>query len=223
MVQTTLLFGATGLTGRRVLEAALEAGDNVTAYLRSPNKVPDDVRSKITVIQGDALDHDAVTKAVRDSRPDAVVVASGCVPGSPDGDLNAKLVPWIVEELRSQNRLAQVRLVYLSGFLAFPPDVPTPPGILDMILPGGPLFAYRAAVLDNIKVTTYLYEEASRDADLHFAIVRMGIVTDDASKGKLKISEKPGDSIIFRDMGVFLVELSHELGAADRRAVCADY
>ena len=223
MVQTTLLFGATGLTGKHVLDAALEAGDHVIAFLRNPSKVPDAIRSKITIIEGDLLDHDKVTQAVRDSRPDAIVVACSNPPGSPEGDLNIKVVPWIVEELRKEHRLAHTRLVYLSGFLAFPPDIPTPPGIMDMIEPGGPIHAFRASVLNNIKVTAYLYEEASRDEHLHFAIVRMAMVNEAASKGKLKISENPAESITFRDMGVFLVELSHDLGAANRKAVVVDY
>ena len=223
MVQTTLVFGATGLTGKHVLDAALEAGDHVIAYLRNPSKVPDATRNKITVIEGDLLDHAAVAKAVKDSRPDAIVIASSNPLNSPEADLNIKLVPWIVEELRSENRLAHVRLVYLSGFLAFPPDIPTPPGLMDMILPEGPLFAFKASILNNIKVTAYLYEEATKDEHLHFAIVRMAMVVEAPSKGKLKISLAPAESITFRDMGVFLVELSHDLGASKRTAVVVDY
>ena len=223
MALTTLVFGATGTTGKHVIDAALEAGDNVIAYIRSPSKVPDDIRSKITVIQGDLLDQEGVTRAVRDSKPDAIVIASGNPPGSPETDLNFKLVPWMVEELRNENRLEKVRLVYLSGYLALPPDSPPSPGYMDNFSPGGPFFAIRAAVMDNTKVTAYLYEEASRDEKLDFTIVRMGMVTEAPTKGRLKIGQKPADSVTFRDMGVFLVELSHDLGQARRKAVLADY
>ena len=223
MVQTTLVFGATGFTGKHVIDAALEAGDNVIAYIRSPSKVPDDIRSKITVIQGDLLDQEGVTRAVRDSRPDAIIITTANPRRVAETDLNIKYVPWVVEELRSQKRLKEVRLVYLSGFFAFPPD--SPPGFMDSVMAMimVPAFGIRALNTDNTKVTAYLYEEAARDENLNFAVTRMAMVTEAPSKGRLKIADTSAGSVTFRDMGVFLVELSHDLGAAKRRAVQVDY
>lgn len=223
MVQTTLLFGATGVSGKHVLNAAIEAGDNVIAYLRNPSKIPEGSRNKVTVIQGDLLDRVAVMKAVKDSKPDAIIITSANPRRVPDTDLNIKYVPWVVEALRNENRLEQVRLVYLSGLFAHPPE--SPPGFMDRMMAGifVPMLGVRAGVVDNKKVTTYLYDEASRDKKLNFAIVRMGMVAEAASKGRLKASQKPAGSVTFRDMGVFLVELSHDLGQAKRKAVVVDY
>ena len=223
IVQTTLLFGATGLTGKHVVDAALEAGDNVIAFIRNPSKIPEATRSKITVIQGDLLDREAVTRAVRDSRPDAIIVTTANPRRVAETDLNIRYVPWVIEELRNESRLQEVRLVYLSGFFAFPPD--SPPGIMDSIMASimVPVFGIRALNADNAKVTAYLYDEASRDSNLNFAITRMAMVTEAPSKGRLKIASKSAGSVTFRDMGVFLVKLSHDLGAAKRTAVLVDY
>ena len=223
MVQTTLLFGTTGVSGKHVLDAALEAGDNVITYLRNPSKISNSIRGKITVIQGDLLNREAVTKAVRDSRPDAIIITTANARRLPETDLNIKLVPWIIEELRNQNRLEQVRLVYLSGLFAHPPD--SPPGFMDSLMAGifVPMLGIKAQVIDNKKVTAHLYDAATREKKLNFAIVRMGMAGEAPSKGRLKISTKPAGSVTFRDMGVFLVELSHDLGEAKRRAIVVDY
>ena len=68
------LFGATGGTGRQVLEQAVAAGHNVTALLRDPAKI--EARSGVTLIQGDVLDQEATSRCVQES--DAVI----CVLGS---------------------------------------------------------------------------------------------------------------------------------------------
>lgn len=69
-----LLFGATGGTGRKLVEQALELGHSVTAFARDPGKV------KIThwnlrVVKGDILEPASVTAAVQGQ--DAVLSALG--------------------------------------------------------------------------------------------------------------------------------------------------
>lgn len=68
------LFGATGGTGRQVLEQALAAGHTMTALVRDPAKI--EVRSGVTLIPGDVLDQEATSRCVQGS--DAVI----CVLGS---------------------------------------------------------------------------------------------------------------------------------------------
>ena len=68
------LFGATGGTGRQVLEQAVAAGHNVTLLVRDPAKI--EARSGVTLIHGDVLDQEATSRCVQGS--DAVI----CVLGS---------------------------------------------------------------------------------------------------------------------------------------------
>lgn len=67
-----IVFGPTGGTGRELLAQALAAGHEVTAFTRSPLDTP------AKIVQGDALDPEAVAAAVRGQ--DAVLVALGTRP-----------------------------------------------------------------------------------------------------------------------------------------------
>jgi hypothetical protein len=69
-----VVFGATGPTGRHVVQRALELGHEVTAFARTPAAV--DLRhDKLTVVPGDVLDPVAVDRAV--AGHDVVISALG--------------------------------------------------------------------------------------------------------------------------------------------------
>jgi len=68
------VFGATGRTGRRVVEMALARGHAVTAFVRDPGRLPA-VESLRAVVGDVTTDEGAVAEAVRGS--DAVISALG--------------------------------------------------------------------------------------------------------------------------------------------------
>jgi putative NADH-flavin reductase len=68
------LFGATGGTGRQVLDQALAQGHLVSALVRDPAKLAE--RKGLTLVVGDVLDRDATTRCIQGT--DAVI----CVLGS---------------------------------------------------------------------------------------------------------------------------------------------
>ena len=72
-----LIFGATGGTGRALVEQALEQGHAVTAFARNPAKVQS-THPKLTVAQGNMLDSASVEAAVKGQ--DAVLSALGTRP-----------------------------------------------------------------------------------------------------------------------------------------------
>jgi putative NADH-flavin reductase len=72
------LFGATGGTGRALLEQALERGDEVRALVRDPSKL-DISDPRLTVKQGDVLDAAAVAGCLAGA--DAVACILGTKPG----------------------------------------------------------------------------------------------------------------------------------------------
>ena len=81
MAKTIALFGATGGTGREILQQALARGYTVRALARTPDKLapaPDG----LTIIQGDVLDPTPVAETVAGC--DAVVVTLGNTSGNPD-------------------------------------------------------------------------------------------------------------------------------------------
>ena len=116
--QTIAIFGATGRTGRHVLEQILAAGYTARVLARTPGSVAG-IPGRITVILGDVLDRTAVEETVRGA--DAVVSVFGHVAGSPpalqtDGTRN------IVEAMKAH---AIARVVSLSGGgLPAPQDKP---------------------------------------------------------------------------------------------------
>ncbi len=82
------VFGGTGTVGTPLVEQALRAGHEVRALARSPEKLRPAASPRLTVISGDARDHDAVTATLASS--DGVLSALGgyggaeaSAPGSP--------------------------------------------------------------------------------------------------------------------------------------------
>lgn len=69
-----IVFGATGGTGRQIVEQALAAGHQVTAFARQPAAVRME-HPRLNIIQGDALDAASVSRAV--AGQEAVLFAIG--------------------------------------------------------------------------------------------------------------------------------------------------
>lgn len=59
-----IVFGASGKTGKIVIENALRQEYNVTAFVRDSSKLSIS-DTKLTIIEGDATDQDAVAKAIK--------------------------------------------------------------------------------------------------------------------------------------------------------------
>ncbi len=72
-----LIFGATGGTGRALVQQALEQGHVVTAFARNPSKISA-VHSNLHIVKGDILDYASVEAAVHGQ--DAVLSALGIRP-----------------------------------------------------------------------------------------------------------------------------------------------
>lgn len=77
------VFGATGGTGKNVVERALAGGHEVVAVARKPEAVP--ARDKLTVVKGDVLDGASVKAAL--AGVDAVICAIGPASNSNPGTL----------------------------------------------------------------------------------------------------------------------------------------
>lgn len=69
-----LIIGATGGTGRQLVEQTLAAGHEVTAFVRDPTRLPV-AHPNLRVVQGDVLDYATVEPAMQGQ--DAVLCALG--------------------------------------------------------------------------------------------------------------------------------------------------
>jgi putative NADH-flavin reductase len=76
------VFGATGRTGVPFVRLALEAGHEVVAHVRSPEKLPLDDHDRLIVVEGGVYTDEGVEEAVAGA--DAVVSLLGQGEGSPD-------------------------------------------------------------------------------------------------------------------------------------------
>lgn len=92
------IFGANGTLGSRIASEALNRGHNVTAIVRSPEKMAD-ADSRITVKQGDVLDPQSVAAAAQGQ--DVVVSAVGGGDGPGHLATIAPAAKSLVEGLRS--------------------------------------------------------------------------------------------------------------------------
>lgn len=111
------LFGATGGLGSECLQQALAAGHHVTVLLRNPNKLPEHLRHKVTVVQGDALKLDDVRKALpRDTQ--VILFAIGVDEKTSPRDLCTDVTRHILQVMREQNI---PRLVWCGGGSNFLP------------------------------------------------------------------------------------------------------
>jgi len=82
------VFGATGRTGRPLVEQALERGHEVVAFVRDSSSLPAGVREqdRLRVVEGDAYSGDGVERAIADNGDsvDAVVSVLGQTSEGPD-------------------------------------------------------------------------------------------------------------------------------------------
>jgi putative NADH-flavin reductase len=68
-----VIFGATGRTGRHLLEQALQAGHQVTAIVRDPDRLPTLMPQGLRVLAADVMNPAAIAPAIAGA--DAVVTA----------------------------------------------------------------------------------------------------------------------------------------------------
>ena len=90
------VLGASGRTGRPLLDQALAKGHSVTALVRTPSAF-DLEHPRLTVVPGDALDADAVARTVEGA--DVVLLTLGQVKGSPP-DLMERAAENVVAAMR---------------------------------------------------------------------------------------------------------------------------
>jgi putative NADH-flavin reductase len=106
-----LVIGATGGTGRCVVENALQAGHEVTALARSPQKITLQ-HERLHVVQGDVLHADAVMRAMKNQQ--AVICALGPAVGTAPGTIISEGSRNIIQAMKRERVR---RLVFESGIM----------------------------------------------------------------------------------------------------------
>lgn len=133
-----IIFGATGQTGQELVKQAIDHGHEVTAFVRSPEKLT--LRDeRLHVVKGDVLDQEAVTAAV--AGQEAVLTALGTESLAYSGFLERSLVR-IVTAMKKQG---VDRIGYIAS-AGVDDELPGVQGMLAQRILKNPLKDHRQAV-----------------------------------------------------------------------------
>jgi len=188
------MFGASGRTGRPLVERALAEGHEVSALVRDPSRLP--IKDgRLTVIGGDVLDAARVEETVTGT--DAVLSVLGPTKTSPKDVLTRGMENIVA----AMNKHGVQRLISLTG--AGVRDPRDEPKLVD-----------RAFVFLLGKLQPEVLEDAERHADvirgsgLEWIIVRGPRLTEGPEKGEYRvgmIGKNSGTRISRSDLSDFLL------------------
>ncbi len=190
-----LILGATGGTGRRIVEQALARGHQVTALVRSPQKAAD--LKGVTLVTGDARNEMSLRQAVKGQ--DAVISALGTAV-SPFKEVTS--LSTATRELVSAMKAEHVsRLVCITGL-----------GAGDSAGHGG--FAFDKLILPLLLRKVYAdknrQESIIRDSGLDWIIVRPTVLNDKTRRNSIRaltdLSDFHGGSISREDVASFVLD-----------------
>lgn len=180
----TVVFGATGPTGRQLTEQALAAGHEVTAVTRRPGSIPP--RAGLTVVTADVADPDSVDRAVAGS--DAVLSSLGVPPSRKPITVYSRGNANIVAAM---HRHGVKRLVTISSSVMDATWRPTGEAFFNNVL--DPLF--------NRKVARTAHEDMRRmetlvrDSDLDWTLARPSGLFDHPSVTRYRVEEDVADGL----------------------------
>lgn len=172
-----IVFGATGGVGRLVVKQALEEGFDVTAFVRTPDKLKatDD---RLTVVQGDAFHVEQVAAAI--AGHDAVVSCLGSNQGMKKSEDLRTMAKNIVAGMQQHG----VKRIVYTASAGINDELPGIGGKVMMGVLKQVLIDHRAAV------------DAIEEAGVDYTIVRPMGLTNDSFSGKYREAETgvPGKS-----------------------------
>ncbi len=190
------VFGATGRIGQHVVEQALNAGHEVSALVRAPERLS--IRhERLRVVVGDARDFDRVVETI--SGADAVVCALGPRRNTPaDEEAHVAAVRNILEAM---DRLGVRRLVTVLGAAV---DLPgdrkgLPDKVAAWLVRKFARHIYRAKVRELELLLTY--------PALQWVAVRPPAVVSGPATGRYKVSpdRPPGRRVTAGDVADFML------------------
>jgi putative NADH-flavin reductase len=198
------LFGATGGTGKYLVEAALARGYYVTAFARNPAKLGLQSERLFTV-EGDIQDPQKVFEAVAGA--DVVISVLGPTSNQPTFEVSRGMA----NILAAMQAYGVRRLVVSSG--AGVSDLNDAPGLVDHLI-GALLKLTSRHVLEDMRRTVDLVRTSDRD----WTVVRVPMLTNDPKTGEVKVGyvgKGIGTRISRSDMAGFMLQQ-----ATDKTYLC---
>ncbi|PWV46920.1 NAD(P)-dependent oxidoreductase [Chitinophaga sp. S165] len=168
-----IIFGATGATGKHMVEQALEQGHLVTAFVRDPSKLGI-MHSNLTIAKGDLMDASSIIPAMQGQ--DAVLCAIGA-PANKTGTVRSDGTRNIIQAMKAtgvKRLICQTSLGYGDSKKLLDQ---TPFIFKHIIVP----FILKKAFADHA-----LQEEYIKQSQLDWIIARPANLTDEAYTGVYK-------------------------------------
>ena len=167
------VFGATGETGRLLIEQALAAGDYVVAYARDASKL-ELKHEHLTVMKGELNDPPGIEQAV--SGVDAVISVLG-----PRGRSKGKPITEGTENIIAAMKKQGVRRLVISS-TASAKDPNDRPELRFRVMIGIIKLLVHAAYEEIVSTA-----EAVRRSDLDWTIVRLSLLNNGPRSGTVKV------------------------------------
>ena len=189
------IFGATGRTGHLLVEQALAAGHEVTAFARNPAKLGQ-THDRLRVVQGDLTNAAQIEAAIQGA--DAVLSVLG--PSNNQATFEISRGTDLI--LSAMQKTGVRRLVISVGVGVRDPQ--DKPGVFDKMI-GALLKATARNVLEDMTQAVAKVRASDRD----WTIVRVPMLTDDPAKGDIKIGYLGGGvsaRIARADMAAFILK-----------------
>lgn len=194
-----LIFGATGFSGRAILQKALEANHDITILVRNRNSI-DMQHHNLTIIEGNVLDRSTVHESMQNQE---VIIQCLGIGGKGDGKPNtfvSDATSIILEEMKKSNvkRIIAMSNVGAGDSKSFKPWLFT-----RIILP---YFMKWLKVIIDDKNTM---EQIIMRSDADWTIVRCPNIIDAPEKGKYTATldgKQLRLSITLGDMANFMIE-----------------
>jgi putative NADH-flavin reductase len=189
------IFGATGKTGKHLVEQALSAGHEVIALARTPSKL-EMTHPKLKIVQGDVKDMASVESAIAGA--DAVVSVLGPTSNAPE----FAVTKGMDNILTAMKKHSVRRLVISAG--AGVRDPKDKPKLVDRFFGFVLNTVSKNVVADMIQAV-----QKVRGSDIDWTIVRVPMLTDDPKQNKIRqgyLGDNVGVRLSRADMAEFMLK-----------------
>lgn len=201
------LLGATGRTGRPLVEQALAAGHTVVALARTPSSLDDLAHPNLVVLQGDATDASDVDRVVEGA--DAVLLTLGHTKTS-SKDILSRAAEHVVSSMKAHGVR---RVVTETGAgVADPRD---PSGLGPRIMRG-----LMGLIAKDLLQDSERHVDTFRQSGLDWTAVRAPRLTEGPRTGQYEtgyFAMGPGESVSRADVADYMLRLApsdEEVGGA---------
>ena len=192
------LFGASGATGRLLIQQALASGNEVVAYVRNPAKIST-CQSGLTVVQGELTDSAVFGRVLHGA--DAVISLLGPRPGE---DLRNQPLEHGIQAILAAMHANGVRRLVISS---------TPSAADSNDLPDLQ-FKLLAAIIKTTMRPAYeeivAVARAVRASKLDWTIVRVSMLNNQAGTGRIRTGylgrHQVGTKLARADLARFMLE-----------------